>query len=134
MSNIASILSSHNLNVNNLFKTETYGCNCRAKESCPLQNLYLTPKIIYRADVKSNTNCKAKFYFELTESPFKYRFGNHTGDFKHKMYSKCTDLSKYIWNLKEKGINAIVKWSMLRKFTAVQKYIKIVFYRKILYH
>ena len=33
MSNMASILSSHNLNVINPFKTQTYGCNCRTKES-----------------------------------------------------------------------------------------------------
>ena len=33
MSNMASILSSHNLNLINPFKTQTYGCNCRTKES-----------------------------------------------------------------------------------------------------
>ena len=53
MSNMSSILSSHNLNVINLYETQTYGCNCRTKESCPLQNQCLTPKIIYRADVTS---------------------------------------------------------------------------------
>ena len=115
MSNMASILSSHNLNVINSFKAQTYGCYCRTKESCPLQNQCLTPKIIYRAYVENDTNSETKFYFGLTETPFKDRFGNHTRDFKHKTYSKSTELSKYIWDLKDRGINPIVKWSIFEK-------------------
>ena len=70
MSNMASILSSRNLNVINPFKTQTYGCNCRTKESCPLENQCLTPKISYRADVENDTNSETKFYFGLTQTPF----------------------------------------------------------------
>ena len=40
-----------------------------------------------------------------------WRFGNHTRDFNHKTYSKSTELSKYIWDLKETGINTVLKWS-----------------------
>ena len=46
MSNMAFILSSHNLNIINPFKTQIYGCNTRTKESCPLKNQSLTPKNI----------------------------------------------------------------------------------------
>ena len=38
MSNMSSILFSHNLNIINPYKTQTYGRNCRTKESCRLQN------------------------------------------------------------------------------------------------
>ena len=31
------------------------------------------------------------------------------------MYSKSTELSTYIWHLKETGINPIVKWSIVEK-------------------
>ena len=58
---------------------------------------------------------QTKFYFGLTETPFKERFGNHTRDFKHKAYSKSTELSKYTWDLKETGVNPIVKWSIVQK-------------------
>ena len=115
MSNMASILSSHNLNVINPYKTRTYGCNCRTKGSCPLQNQCLTPKIIYRADVENGTNSEMKFYFGLTETPFKDRFANQTRDFKHKTYSKSTDLSNYIWDLKDRGINTMVQWPNIEK-------------------
>ena len=99
MSNMWSILSSHNLNVINPNKTQIYGCNCRIKESCPLQNQCQTPKIIYRANVENDINSETKFYFGLTETPFKERFCNHTRDFKHKTYSKSTELSKYIYEV-----------------------------------
>ena len=116
-----SILSSLNLNIINPYKTQAYGCNCRTKESCPLQNQRLTPKTIYRADVENGTNSETKFYFELTETPFKERFGNHTRDFKHKTYSKSTGLSKYILDLRETGINQIVKWSIVEKINSNTK-------------
>ena len=133
MSNMASILSSHNLNVINPYKTRTYGCNCRAKGSCPLQNQCLTPKIIYRADVENDTNSETKFYFGLTETPFKDWFWNHTRDFKHKTYSKSTELSKYIWDLKETGINPIVKWSIVEKIYSNTKinYCKLCLLEKL---
>ena len=68
-------------------------------------------KIIYQNDISSET----KFYFGLTDTPFKERFENHTRDFKHRTYSKNHEISKYIWDLKETGINLIVKWSIVEK-------------------
>ena len=115
MSNMSSTLSSHNFNVINRCKTQTHGCNCRIRESCPPQKGCLTPKIVYRADVRNNTNSETKFYFGLTETPFKERFGNHTRDFKHKAYSRSAELSKYIWHVKETGVNPIIKWSIVEK-------------------
>ena len=96
MIHMSSIPTSHNLNIINPYKTQTYYCNYRIKESCPLQNQCPTLKIIYRADVENHINSETKFYFGLTETPFKERFGNHTRDFKHKTYSKSTELSKHM--------------------------------------
>ena len=133
MSNISSILSSHNLNLTNPYKTNTYDCNCRTKESCPLQNQCLTPKIVYRADIENDTNNETKFYFGLTETPFKDRFRNHTRDFNNKRYNKTTELSKYIWELKEAGINPIVKWSIVEKIYSNTKinYCKLCLVEKL---
>ena len=100
MSNMASLLSSHNLNIINPYKTQTYGCSCRTKEFCPLQNQFVTAEVIYRIDIENDINNDTKFYFGLTKTPFKDWFGNHSRDFKHKTYSKGTELSKYIRDLK----------------------------------
>ena len=121
MSNMSFILPSHNLNVVNPYETQTYGCNCRTKESCPLQSQCPAPKIIYRTDVQNDINSETKFYFGFTGTPFKERSGNHIRDFKHKMYPKSTELSKYKWDLKGIGINPIVKWSLVEKTSSNTK-------------
>ena len=55
MRNISSIIASHNISVLRP-KAKEYGCNCRNKESCPLQNQCLTPKVIYEATVVNNSD------------------------------------------------------------------------------
>ena len=104
MGNISSIISSHNKNILNPDSNRKYGCNCRSKESCLLQNNCLTPKILYRVDVKNFTNDKKKIYLGVTETHFKECFGNHTPDFKHPKYRNSTELSKYVWELKDANI------------------------------
>ena len=86
MGNISSIISSRNKNILNPVSNTEYGCNCRSKESCPLQNKCLTPKIVYRADVKNLTNDEKRFYLGVAETPFKERIGTHTRDFKDSKY------------------------------------------------
>ena len=114
MSNISSIISGHNKNLLNLTVTQ-YGCNCRIREDCPLQNQCLTPSIIYRADVYCEANKDHKFYFGVAQTPFKERFRNQNRDFNHKQYVNCTELSKYIWLLKDAGTPYIINWSIVAK-------------------
>ena len=99
MNNI-SIISGQNKNLLNPNVTQ-YGCNCQIREDCSLQNQCLTPTIIYRADVHCDTNKDHKFYFEVAQTPFKERFQNRNRDFNHEQYIKSTELSKYIWSLKD---------------------------------
>ena len=73
------------------------------------------PKIVYRADVKYLTNDEKTFYLGVTETPFKERFGNHTRDFKHFKYRNSTELSKYLWELKDAHISPVMEWSILTK-------------------
>ena len=61
MGNVASILSVHNRNTLYPKKSE-FGCNGRSKTDCPFDNKCLTPKIVYLADVRNDTNDEKKFY------------------------------------------------------------------------
>lgn len=61
----------------------------------------MNPKIVYRADVQNNTNNEQKFYFGMSETPFKNRFENHKRGFSHSKHKNSTDFSKYIWYLKD---------------------------------
>ena len=42
-----------------------------------------------------------KKYFGIAGTSFKDRFRNHTRDFRHKKYVNSTELSKYLWQLKD---------------------------------
>ena len=81
MGNMASIISSHNRTILNPDVSLEYVCNCRSRNECPLQNKCLTLKIVYRANVENDTNNQKKFYFGVSETPFKERFRNHKKKF-----------------------------------------------------
>ena len=53
---------------------------------------------------------KCKRYLGAAETSFKERYNNRTRDFKHKKYVKCSELSKYIPQLKNQCNAPIVNW------------------------
>ena len=70
MRNMGSVISAHNqslLTPNN----NSFGCNCRNKSNCPLEEKCLTPKVIYQAYVTNDVDEEYKFYYGLTETSFK---------------------------------------------------------------
>jgi hypothetical protein len=113
MRNISDIISSHNKATLRI-SPDKFGCNCRSKANCPVDNKCLTPKVIYKAEVTTNINDEKKFYIGLSETPFKDRFRNHTKSIKNKRYENETLLSKYVWELKEKSIEYNINWSILK--------------------
>ena len=115
MRNVKSIISSHNhkiLQSKRSISTKT--CNYITKTSCPLNNQCLLRNIVYKAIVSSeNPELKKKVYFGISETPFKLRYANHLKSSKIIRYKNDTELSKEIWNFKEKGIAPIVKWRIV---------------------
>ena len=91
-------------------------CNCRNKAQCPLENKCLTEKLIYQAEIVNDTDNEKKRYIGLAETTFKQRYSNHLKSFKHKKYSKETELSKYVWELKDNNRNPTVNWTILKSF------------------
>ena len=71
--------------------------------------------MIYGADVSNDENSGKKFHFGLADTPFKERYRNHTRDFKHEKYENCTELAKYIRQLKQSNINFSIKHSIASK-------------------
>ena len=114
MINIAAIIFSHNKQVLKP-KTESFGCNCRDRDSCPMENQCLTPQILYHADVSNNKDNETKFYYGLAETSFKKRYGNHKRSFIHEQHKNDTELSKYIWDLTSAHKVPTIKWCIVRK-------------------
>ena len=77
MDNVKNIISSHNkkiINSGNEANGKT--CNCRNKSNCPLDNKYLTNKIVYKAEIETNNDTNklsTKVYFGISETEFKSR-------------------------------------------------------------
>ena len=69
-----------------------------------------------RRDMEQNV----KIYIGASEK-FKERYRNHEKSFRHKIYSMETELSKYIWTLKEKNINYSIKWKIKKKTSGYNK-------------
>ena len=90
-------------------------CNCRMKQDCPVENKCLSNNIIYKAEVTNNLNQEEKFYIGLTANSFKDRLNKHKTSFKHRRYENQTELSKYIWKLKDENKVPTIKWSILKK-------------------
>ena len=63
--------------------------------------------------MKSDSN--EKFYVGLTGNTFKDRYNSHQYLFRHKSGRKSTELSKYVWNLKDKGINYEIQWEIIKQ-------------------
>ena len=77
-----SIISGHNKQGLQA-KPITKGCNCRHKNTCPLDNKYLAPKVIYQADVTNDTDDTCKYSLGLAETSFKDRYNNHKSSFRN---------------------------------------------------
>ena len=114
MRNISSVISSHNKVITNKLQTQEKMCNCRNKSQCPLDNLCLTSKIIYQAEVTNDKNDDKKTYIGLTENTFKQRHSNHVKSFNHKKYAKETELPNYIWDLKDNNKQPSIRWKILK--------------------
>lgn len=46
---------------------------------------------------------------------FKERYANHTCSFRNERYRNVTELSKHIWNLKDRVINYEIKWRNVKQ-------------------
>ena len=102
-------------------------CNCRIKDSCPLEGKCLSDNLIYQATVTSipppqnqtPTNQtdppQTHTYIGLASTTFKIRIGNHKKSFNHRKYGKETTLSRLVWELKDQGCEYNISWKMIER-------------------
>ena len=69
-------------------KPQQYGCNCREKSNCPLDNKCLPPQIVYQADVTNDTNDTYKYYLGFAEISCKDRYRNRISYFNNEEQKK----------------------------------------------
>ena len=68
--------------------------------------------IIYQAEV--TTSHSKQTYIGLCDTSFKSRYRNHTCSFRNERYRNSTELSKYVWGLKDKKTDYQIRWWTIR--------------------
>jgi len=98
--------------------TNNKTCNCRQKDTCPLDGNCLQTSVIYQATVTRKDNNTSETYVGLTENSFKTRYRNHTASFRHAKHRNSTELSKHVWTLKDNMIEYFISWRILSSHSA----------------
>jgi hypothetical protein len=75
----------------------------------------LAKSVIYQATVKTSDKRPTQTYVGLTENEFKTRYTNHKASFNNYEKRNSTELSKYIWNLKNNNISYSIRWKILKR-------------------
>ena len=116
MDNMTKIINSHNKYVaSKKVQANQNLCNCRNPDNYSLDNECLTSKIVYSAEIITDSHQPSKFYLGICETEFKTRFNIHKKSFRHRENEKDTELSKYIWELKDKHTEYQIRWFIVRK-------------------
>ena len=109
------VIQNHKTNLlKDLVASTAKECSCQQVSNCPIAEKCLSECLVYHAQVdRSNIN-QTKNY-GTCEKNFKERYNDHTASFTNKSKEKSTELSKYIWELKNSSINYDLKWSVACK-------------------
>ena len=74
---------------------------------------YNVESVIYQDEVTTET--AKEIYIELCDTAFKLRYRNHVSSFRNERYKHATELSKYIWSLKDKNAKDNIKWRKIKQ-------------------
>jgi hypothetical protein len=110
MSNVKSIITKHNAHKARKNKTQGKGTvNCSCSKNA------MKKDIVYKATVTTSNPNTIMNYIGMTSTTFKERLANHNYTFEHKEHSNKTELSKYIWTLKDNKKDFNINWQILKR-------------------
>ena len=89
-------------------------CNCRGKNTCPLEGRCLLSNLVYRADIETEEG-DHDIYIGTAGNTFKERHGGHKSSMKHREKKDATALSQKYWELKDQGKTPKIKWSVVKQ-------------------
>ena len=71
--------------------------------------------VIHQAAVTNKATKEVQTYIGLTENTFKTCYLKHTSSFRNKTKRNATELSKYIWKLKDSNTLYTINWKIIKK-------------------
>ena len=112
---MSQIIAAHNRKIIWGKEREIENCNCSGNpKTCPVDKKCKEEGIIYQADVLAEQE-PTKTYLGAAATSFKIRYGNHKKSFNNRLYEYDTELSKYIWELKDKEKDYQIKWNIIAR-------------------
>ena len=114
MPNLKQNIDGHNKSILHNKIVPPRSCNCIVKTECPLSGNCLKESVVYQATVSTEDHNPPQTYVGLTENSFKTRYSNHKSSFSHANKRHNTELSNYIWSLKDKLTTFKVTWRILK--------------------
>ena len=117
--NIETLIQAHNSKILSNFRAKNSvnerTCDCNKKSVCPVNGKCLQKNVIYSAVVvEESDNDNPKQYIGLSSTSFKSRFTNHKADINNRNRDG-TELSDFIWSIKDKSSSYSIKWSILSR-------------------
>ena len=114
MNNVQQIINSHNKTIlTSAAENNSKLCNCREKNSCPLNGKCLQKGVVYQATVVQKYTNQKDTYIGITENEFKTRYNQHTSSFRLPHKKSTTTLSEHVWNLKNNNIEHCISWEII---------------------
>ena len=120
MPNMESIVRQHNSRILKEVPQDSVNeCNCQRHEECPLKGKCLTDNVVYKAVVTTDNDSKQ--YIGSCSTTFKLRFGNHKNSLKYEKNRNFSELSNYIWELKNENKNFKIDWDIIKRVNCYKK-------------
>ena len=122
MPNIETVIKNHNKKlINNNKENKDESCNCRKKQTCPLEGgKCRAENVIYQATIK--TENESKIYIGLSANQLKKRIATHKTTINSKkedrnylQYKQATELSKLTHKLKNENKDYKLTWKILKR-------------------
>ena len=114
MPNLKQNIDGHNKSILHKKIVPPRSCNCRVKTECSMSGNCLKESVVYQATVSTEDHHPPQTYVGLTENSFKTRYSNHKSSFANANKRNNTELSKYIWYLKENLTKFNISWRILK--------------------
>ena len=114
MNNVQQIINSHSKTIlTSAAENNNKLCNCREKNSRPLNGKCLQKGVFHQATVEQKHTNQKYTYIGIIENEFKTRHNQYTSSFRLPDKKSTTTLGEHVWNLKNNNIDHCSSWEII---------------------
>ncbi len=133
MPNASSIIKSHNKKIlESQPESRTPKCNCRDQDACPLKGECLIDNIrcLFSRGNKQQKQRTEKLHRPHSTDVQRQPLYKHRNSLRYRTKANNTELFKYVWSLRDKNIDAEIRWCILDKVLCFTEKYHIFFHKE----